>query len=130
MAWMQCRGCSAKFAVGLLRCPQCKTVSELFAVPEEVIEAEQEATVPKISVEGGPSSALGGEAEQPAAVGDEAQPSVEVPADAGDAAVAESSPEDTEESEPDVEAAPEPDAVPAPAAKKRVAKKTAASPES
>ena len=59
MAWMQCRGCLAKFAVGLLRCPQCDAISEMYAVPEEVIEAEQEATVPKISVEGGPSNALG-----------------------------------------------------------------------
>jgi len=59
MAWMQCRSCRAKFAVGLLRCPQCNAMSELYAVPEEVIEAEQEANVPKISVEGGPSNALG-----------------------------------------------------------------------
>jgi len=60
MAWMQCRDCSAKFAVGLLRCPQCNAMSELYAVPEEVIEAEQEeANVPKISVWSGPSNALG-----------------------------------------------------------------------
>lgn len=59
MAWMQCRKCLAKFAVGLLRCPQCEAISELYAVPEETIEAEQEAQVPKISVEGGPSNALG-----------------------------------------------------------------------
>ncbi|ACU71758.1 hypothetical protein Caci_2849 [Catenulispora acidiphila DSM 44928] len=66
MAWMQCRSCSTKFAVGLLRCPQCDAVSELYAVPEEVIEAEQEqeAAVPKISVEGGPSNALGLPAEE------------------------------------------------------------------
>lgn len=58
MAWMACRSCSAKFAVGLLRCPQCSAVSELFAVPEEVVEAEQEQkNMPKISVEGGPSNA-------------------------------------------------------------------------
>jgi hypothetical protein len=66
MAWMACRGCSTKFAVGLLRCPQCGAVSELFAVPEEVVEAEQEADMPKISVHGGPSSALGA-ADEPAA---------------------------------------------------------------
>jgi hypothetical protein len=59
MAWMQCRSCTAKFAVGLLWCPQCNAMSELYAVPEEVIEAEQEANVPKISVANGPSNALG-----------------------------------------------------------------------
>lgn len=59
MAWMQCRSCPTKFTVGLLRCPHCQTVSDLYAAPEEVVEAEQEANVPKISVEGGPSNALG-----------------------------------------------------------------------
>jgi len=61
MAWMQCRDCGAKFAIGLLRCPQCNAMSELYAVPEEVIEAEQEAeaNVPKISVGAGASNALG-----------------------------------------------------------------------
>ncbi len=79
MAWMHCRGCSAKYAVGLLRCPQCQALSELFAVPEEVVEAEQEADMPKISVGGGPSNALGQPAEpEPAATGpDEPAPQTE-----------------------------------------------------
>lgn len=122
MAWMQCRSCSAKFAVGLLRCPQCRATSELFA-PEEVIEAEKEAeaNMPKISVAGGPSNALGLPVEAPAveeAVADAAPVAVEeaLPAEAAAPAV-------DPEPEPDapvVEAAPAP-AAPAP----KVAKKTA-----
>lgn len=59
MAWMACRSCSTRYAVGLLRCPQCQAVSELFAVPEEVFDAEQEGSVPKITVADGPSNSLG-----------------------------------------------------------------------
>lgn len=58
MAWMACRNCTAKYAVGLLRCPQCGAVSELFAVPDYVAEAEEE-NMPKITVAGGASNALG-----------------------------------------------------------------------
>lgn len=76
MALMQCRSCSAKFAVGLLRCPQCNAISELYAVPDEVIEAEQEANVPKISVEGGPSNALGQPLETETPAAEAVEPSV------------------------------------------------------
>lgn len=55
MSLMRCRSCLAKFAVGLLRCPQCQKVSELFARPEH--EAEQEENMPKITVGGGASNA-------------------------------------------------------------------------
>lgn len=79
MAWMVCRSCSTKFAVGLLRCPQCQAVSELFAVPEEVFEAEQEADMPKISVGGGPSNALGEPVESETGAAAETDSPTEVP---------------------------------------------------
>lgn len=78
MALMQCRSCSTKFAVGLLRCPQCGAMSELYAAPEEVIEAEQEANMPKISVEGGPSNALGEPVETEASSAEAVDTSAEV----------------------------------------------------
>lgn len=125
MAWMQCRSCSTKFAVGLLRCPQCRAVSEMYAVPEEVIEAEREAKgVPKISVEGGPSNALGEPVESESAAVEDAVHD-EVPA-----VVEESVPVKAEESIP-VEPEPGHDASvvePAPTAAvaaPKAAKKTA-----
>lgn len=136
MAWMQCRGCSAKFAVGLLRCPQCQAVSELYAVPEEVIEAEQqEAGMPKISVEGGPSSALGQplETEAPATepVEEPAQAESETSDATSDATDEETEPgeDDVVETPPHASAAVTAEPEPAPAskpAKKAAAKKTAA----
>lgn len=60
MSLMRCRSCSARFAVGLLRCPQCQQVSELYAVPEHVAAAEEE-NMPKITLGDGASNALGGE---------------------------------------------------------------------
>lgn len=76
MSLMRCRGCSTKHAVGLLRCPQCQELSELYAVPEHVA-ADEEDNMPKITVGGGASNALGGEeptadaVEAPEAVADE-----------------------------------------------------------
>jgi hypothetical protein len=102
MTWMQCRSCSAKFAVGLLRCPQCTAVSELYAVPEEVVEAEQEAGMPKITVGDGASNALDAAQEAP----------IEEPGAEDEAAAAPESESDT-----------------APKASKRAAKKAAAAPE-
>jgi hypothetical protein len=48
-----CPGCGCRFAVGLLRCPQCQAIAPLFA--ERV--KEEEGTVPRITVAGGPSNA-------------------------------------------------------------------------
>lgn len=62
MALMVCRSCTTRFAVGLLRCPHCGALSELYAVPDYIADAEEE-NMPKISVEGGPSNALGQPAE-------------------------------------------------------------------
>jgi len=57
MSLMRCRGCSTRFAVGLLRCPQCQAVSEIYARPEHEADAEEE-NMPKITVGGGASNAL------------------------------------------------------------------------
>jgi hypothetical protein len=142
MAWMQCRGCSAKFAVGLLRCPQCNAISELYAVPEETIEAEQEANMPKISVEGGPSNALGEPVEPeapeagPAESPEQAEPEV---SDETSDATSDATDEETEPGGDDVVETPshasaavtaEPEPAPASKpAKKAAAKKTAAKAE-
>lgn len=136
MAWMQCRSCSAKFAVGLLWCPQCDAVSELYAAPEEVIEAEQEADMPKISVEGGPSSALGQPAETSAAepetsAAESTEPAVQDESETSDAtpAVTDEVPEPDEGAANDVKdsEAAKPEVAPAPKpAKKTAAKKAAA----
>lgn len=112
MAWMQCRSCSAKFAVGLLRCPQCHAVSELYAAREEVIEAEKEASMPKITVGGGASNA--------AELAEVVTPDP-VPADVPEALVV------TEPDVPDSDQAPAPVATPVRAvAAKTAAKATAA----
>lgn len=132
MAWMQCRSCSAKFAVGLLRCPQCNATSALYAVPEEVIEAEQEANMPKISVEGGPSNALGQPVEEEpvapeagesaATAGPVESETSDVTSDASDAA-----PEADEGAAKVAEPESAPEAAPAPKpARKTAAKKAAA----
>lgn len=121
MAWMACRSCSALFAVGLLRCPQCSAVSELFAVPEEVVEAEQEQeNMPKISVEGGPSNAaeVPGEPE----IGTETEAPVEGSATA-DEQVADSEVTTAEDAVPDA-VGEVPDAAPAAPAKPATAKAT------
>lgn len=134
MAWMQCRSCSAKFAVGLLRCPQCGAMSELYAAPEEVIEAEQEANMPKISVAGGPSNALGEPAESEAPVTDTAETAVPAEPEMSDvtsAATDEATGPDEDAAdrvESQAEAASEP--APAPkTARKTAAKKAAAKQE-
>lgn len=128
MAWMQCRSCTTKFAVGLLRCPQCQAVSELYAAPEEVIEAEQEANMPKISVEGGPSNALGQPAEPevpeagPAETQEQPEPET---SDATSDATGEG-----DEPEEDADVTVEPESVPtSKPAKKTAAKKTTAKAE-
>jgi len=127
MAWMQCRGCLTKFAVGLLRCPQCGKVSELFAAPEEVIEAEQEANMPKISVAGGPSNALEDVAEPSAPVVEESEVAKpEAPEATDEAPAVEPEPEKAaDEAAPATEQANQ-ESTAAPSPKKRAAKKTAA----
>lgn len=62
MALMSCRSCSTRFAVGLLRCPQCNAVSELYAVPDYVADAEEE-NMPKITIAGASNAAEQDEAE-------------------------------------------------------------------
>lgn len=57
MSLMACRSCSTRFAVGLLRCPQCQAVSEIYARPSHEADAEEE-NMPKITVGGGASNAL------------------------------------------------------------------------
>jgi len=131
MALMQCRGCLTKFAVGLLRCPQCGKVSELFAVPEEVIEAEQEANMPKISVQGGPSNAPEDVAETSVPVAEDSEaPEPEAPEATDEALAVESEPEKAadEAASATEQVKQEPAAAPAP--KKRATKKTAAASES
>lgn len=134
MAWMACRSCSTRFAVGLLRCPQCGAISELYAVPEEVVEAEQEAQMPKISVAAGPSNAIEETVETTAVDAVQEQDPVESAAPAAQESepepesAAESEPEDAGEATPEAdEAEPEPAAPAAP--KKRAAKKTVAPPK-
>lgn len=138
MAWMQCRSCSAKFAVGLLRCPQCQELSELFAAPEEVIEAEQEANMPKISVEGGPSNALGQPVETEAPVTEAAEPAVEseaaahIESETSDATsdATDEVPEPTKDAADTLEDEPTAEAASAPKpARKTAAKKAAAKQE-
>lgn len=130
MAWMHCRSCSTKFAVGLLRCPQCQAVSELFAVPEEVVEAEQEADMPKISVEGGPSNALGEATEAEVGATTETDSPTEAPDSTAPADpetsdnASDATGEVTDAGGAEVEAAPAPKP-----ARKTAAKKTAAKPE-
>jgi len=118
MSLMRCRGCSTKYAVGLLRCPHCGELSELYAVPEHEAAAEEE-TMPKITVGGGASNAL--EGEDPGA--DEAQaPDAPVEESAGDEPVKEAAAAEQEESAGEAEAEPEPstkEAAPAPKARKK-----------
>ena len=45
-----CPDCTARFAVGLLRCPQCQAPAPRFA------DRMKEDTVPRITVAGGPSN--------------------------------------------------------------------------
>lgn len=121
MSLMQCRGCPAKFVVGLLRCPRCGQMSELFAPPD------QGDDVPKISVHGGPSSADGAVKPEPAAEQAEAVEPV-VPTGGGGA---DPVPEvDTsaveavaEEPAPEIPAEPAPVKTPARASKKTAAAK-------
>lgn len=127
MSWMACRSCTTRFAVGLLQCPHCQALSELYAVPDYVVDAEEE-NMPKISVEGGPSNALGQPAEpetpapEPAELPVQAEPETSDTPSAGTA-------EDASASEPaaDVEANTAPVAKPA---RKTAAKKAAAKQES
>jgi hypothetical protein len=145
MAWMDCRGCSTRFAVGLLRCPKCGAVSQLYAMPEEV-EAEQEANVPKISVEGGPSNALGQPVEPEVTATEVAEPVLAEPPVPVEAEMSDATSDAMDEGTAPEEAAAvadvplpassdaavpvEPEPAPAPKpAKKSAAKKTAAKPE-
>jgi hypothetical protein len=131
MAWMHCRSCSALFAVGLLRCPQCQAVSELFAAPEEVVEAEQEANVPKISVGGGPSSALGQDPEPETAVAEPDSSAAQAEPETSDAASAATATGEESEGGESPGGTDEPDSTPAPKpARKTAAKKAAAKQES
>lgn len=131
MAWMYCRSCSALFAVGLLRCPQCQAVSELYAAPEEVVEAEQEqeAEMPKIGVGAGPSNALGGDAETPDPVTQVTESSdAEVTEPESRDLDANATPESADKAAPEAAEGEEPEPAAASAAKKRATKKTAPSP--
>jgi hypothetical protein len=116
MSLMRCRSCSTRFAVGLLRCPQCQVVSELYARPEH--EAEQEeAEMPKITVGGGASNALADTEEV-------AVPATDVPEET---ALAEAEPDAAGDEQPDGGSKDvEPEAPPAKPARKAAAKKTAA----
>lgn len=49
MALEVCPGCTCRFAVGLLRCPQCGAVAPLFA------KLAKEEPMPRITVHGGAS---------------------------------------------------------------------------
>lgn len=104
MSLMRCRGCTTKFAVGLLRCPQCHEVSELYAVPEHVAAAEEE-NMPKITVGDGASNALADED----SVADETQAADAVEDGAAEDEFAAKEPADQQEGSADeTEAAPEP----------------------
>lgn len=121
MSLMACRGCSTRFAVGLLRCPQCGVVSELYARPD--YEADTEEPMPKITVGGGASNALE-DAEPEAAP---AFPAAEDVQAVSEPAV-DTGPDKAAPGAADAEASkPEPAAAPAP--KKRAAKKATAAPE-
>jgi hypothetical protein len=138
---MVCRECTAKFAVGLLRCPQCQAVSELYAVPDYVADAEEE-NMPKITVAAGASNALGADDESVTDVAPEAQvvaePEPTVPQEEASVEPEENKPEskpDAAEMPAEPVAEPEvQDSVPETAAeetvrtapKKRAARKTAA----
>jgi hypothetical protein len=50
MALETCPKCTTRFAVGLLRCPQCQTTAPQFA------DRMKEDTMPRITVAGGPSN--------------------------------------------------------------------------
>jgi hypothetical protein len=128
MSLMRCRSCSTRFAVGLLRCPQCQAFSELYAVQDHVAEAK-ERSMPKITVGGGASNA----ADEPDdAVADEAsavEETVETdavadkqPAAVTDEPTAEETPT-TETTEVQTDAVPDEKSKPATA---KAAKKTAA----
>lgn len=130
MAWMACRSCSTKFAVGLLRCPQCQAVSELFAVPEEVVEAEQEADMPKISVGGGPSNALGEPVEPETGVAAETNSPAEAPESTAAAEVESETSDGASDATGEVAGDGGGEAAPAPKpARKTAAKKAAAKQE-
>lgn len=55
MSLMQCRSCPAKYVVGLLRCPRCNQVSELYVA--RCAGEPKEENMPKISATGGASNA-------------------------------------------------------------------------
>lgn len=129
MAWMRCRSCSALFAIGLLRCPQCGAISELYARPDW----EDEETMPKITIAGA-SNAL--ESREPAAVAAAAQASAVEPAPVHGP---ESEPTPEPKAAPDagvetdakqVAAVAEAENAPAAPPKKRAAKKAAEPPQS
>jgi len=105
MAWMVCRNCSARFAVGLLRCPQCRAVSELFAVPDYVADAEEE-NMPKITVGGGASNALGAPNESDAGPALDVAPEPEVVAESEPAMPQEKAPAEPEASAAKLEEEP------------------------
>lgn len=115
MAWMRCRSCTTLFAIGLLRCPQCQAMSELYARPD--YEDEQEEQMPKATVAGA-SNAL--EEREPGYV---APDEAEAPT-GPDEVEAEAESEAEPESEPAEEAAS--DVTPKPAAKTSRTRKAAA----
>lgn len=107
MAWMRCRSCSTLFAVGLLRCPHCQAMSELYARPD--YEDEQEEQMPKATVAGA-SNAL--EEREPGYV---APDEAEAPAEPDEV---EAQPEQESKAEMEPESEQEPaEVAPKPAAK-------------
>lgn len=117
MSLMRCRSCSTRFAVGLLRCPQCQQVSELYAVPEHVAAAEEE-NMPKITVGGGASNAAEEAAADEVQVSDEAQVAADTAAEVVEAGEEEPAGEAEREpvAEPEAVAA---EATPAPKTRKK-----------
>jgi hypothetical protein len=115
MSLMRCRGCSTRFAVGLLRCPQCQAMSELYARPDHEVEQE-EAEMPKITVGAGASNALADteEVAEPIADAPEEAVPVEAEPDAAGDDQSDVAPQDAE-----------PEAPPAKPVRKSAAKKTA-----
>lgn len=62
MAIETCTGCKQTFAVGLFRCPRCKTLAPRYAEAARLIQ-KGTRTMPRITAAGGPSNAAAVEGE-------------------------------------------------------------------
>lgn len=121
MAWMRCRSCLTLFAVGLLRCPHCQAVSELYARPDH--EDDQEEQMPKITIAGASNALEEREPGAEVATGSAAEETTEAPESTGADEAQES---ETEQGDADGAAANEPETPASPAPKKRAAAKKSA----